>query len=238
MIPLNSNQLLCFALSTGCFLATVPASHFVELDKKRTEFLSTKEWNYYSKLNSERRKVSYLTGRFAAKRALSAYLNEKDLRTIDIDWGVFQQPIIRYPSDKLPGVSIAHTDHLAAALVFPLPSPMGIDLEKVDSNRIEAMHRVMTPQEIKLVASNKIEEVLATTVIWTAKEGLSKAILLGLTFPFNLFEIKEWETRGKETFGSFQHFNQYRFLSRLLSDQTVLTIVFPKKFNFSLNGEK
>ena len=69
---------------------------------------------------------------------------------------------------------------------------------------------------------------LAATVVWTAKEALSKALRCGMTCPYELLEICGLEQRDGFFLGRFKNFGQYQFQSWQRGN-TVVTIVLPKK---------
>ena len=102
-----------------------------------TELLGEAETAYFSTLASARRQVSYLLGRYAAKIALSTVLVEPDLKAIEIERGVFEQPIVHCGRNGGWDVTISHTEDLAVALAYPAGHPMGIDLERIDPRQHE-----------------------------------------------------------------------------------------------------
>jgi len=97
-----------------------------------SEILGTNETGYFSTLRFARRKESYLLGRYAAKVALSKVLAEQDLKAIEIERGVFEQPIVRCDGNGRWDVTISHAGSLAVVLAYPTAHPMGIDIGRID----------------------------------------------------------------------------------------------------------
>jgi len=79
------------------------------IKEKQESVLHPKEKEYFEALRFDRRKASYLMGRYCAKKALSYQLQGQKLNTILIKSGVFEQPIVYAPENKGVQVSIAHS---------------------------------------------------------------------------------------------------------------------------------
>jgi 4'-phosphopantetheinyl transferase len=210
-------------------------SDFPQLLTRAPEFLAPSEAKYFASLKFLRRQQSYLTGRYAAKLALQVLLQEQDLRKIEIYPGIFGQPLVSYLTKESPGITISHGDTLAVALAYPAGHPMGIDVEQVELERLEVIQTQMSPRELQWARSVAAEELMVSTLIWTAKESLSKAVTCGLTSPMEIFNLSEFVPTGnKIRRGFFENFSQYKVLS--FAHKTVaLSIVLPK--NSNLVGE-
>lgn len=87
----------------------------------------------------------------------------------------------------------------------------------------------MTEHECNIINNCNHNKIVILTILWTAKEALSKVLKTGLTMDMKLFEINQLEERDIYR-GSFTIFTQYQFLSFIIED-TVFTIVTPKKGN-------
>jgi 4'-phosphopantetheinyl transferase len=193
------------------------------------EIFGKAEAAYLSTLQFERRQKSYLLGRYAAKMALGNALAESDLRTIEIERGVFEQPVVRYPGDNRWDVTISHTEFLAAALAYPRVHPMGIDIERIDAAGAETASSQLSKQEAGWLESqpaNRLETIFA---LWTAKEALSKALRTGLTSPIEIYNLAEFSRINRGIWeGLFLNFAQYK--ARVwIGSSSVLAIVLPKK---------
>ena len=193
------------------------------------EIFGKAEAVYLSTLRFERRQKSYVLGRYAAKIALGNALVESDLRTIEIERGVFEQPVVRYSRDDKWDVTISHTEFLAVALAYPRGHPMGIDIERIDAAGAETASSQLSEQEagwIEGQPANKLETIFA---LWTAKEALSKALRTGLTSPIEIYNLAEFSRIGSGIWeGLFLSFAQYK--ARVwIGSSSVLAIVLPKQ---------
>lgn len=216
-------------------LSWIQVAHYPFIAPRAGEFLNLEEIALFRTLKFERRQISYLLGRWAAKYALKACLDSK-LEPIDIaiKSGVFNQPVVCCPIARSLGVSISHNDFLVCGLAYPEEHPMAIDVEEVNESRTEVMLTQIGRNEenmAQLVCSTKD---VAATVVWTAKEALSKALRCGMTCPYELLEISKLEVGQGYYTGRFKNFGQYKFQT-WLRNGTVLTIVLPKNTELDLN---
>lgn len=195
------------------------------------EFLAPPEAAYFAGLEFLRRQQSYLLGRYAAKLALQCTLQEPDMKAIEIGRGVFEQPLVSHGSAKSPGVSISHCNEMAAALAFPAGHPMGLDIEQIDPARLITIQSQMSPLERGWARSAGADEITISTMIWTAKEALSKALICGLMTPMEILNLSEFYPLGNRSWGGlFQNFAQYKFLG--WTNRTLaMSVVLPKKSN-------
>jgi 4'-phosphopantetheinyl transferase len=207
----------------------VPA---IGLPEAKNSFLHTKEAELYSAMVAGRRQLSFLQGRYIAKHTLMAYLPEDDPKKILIKPGIFQQPVIEYTTTDLPRLSIAHSENLAACLVFQQEHPMGIDLELVTPNAKENIASQLTAFEKGLFINCPEDENTFYTRIWTIKEALSKVLLTGLMTPFEVFEIASIDFYDTYTVSFFKNFGQYKAVS-LEMKGNICSIVLPKNTVFS-----
>jgi 4'-phosphopantetheinyl transferase len=193
------------------------------------EIFGKTEAAYLSTLQFERRQKSYVLGRYAAKMALGHALAESDLRTIQIERGVFEQPVVRYPRDDKWDVTISHTEFLAAALAYPRGHPMGIDIERIDAASAETASSQLSEQEAGWVKDQPTNKLETTFALWTAKEALSKTLRTGLTSPIEIYNLAEFSQISSGNWeGLFLNFAQYK--ARVwIGSSSVIAIVLPKK---------
>ncbi len=210
------------------FLACAHESQFSDLDKDCDRILHREELSYFQTLKYDKRRCSYLLGRYAGKRALSKQLNEPVLAEIEIATGVFTQPVVRYVSHEHAGVSISHSDSYACALSFPEEHPMAVDMEMARDSKVDVMKSQILDDELALADKWELTDTHRATVIWTAKEALSKVVRCGMMTPFEVYAISEPVQEGSFCGGKFRNFGQYKFQSWVL-EEFVLTIVLPKK---------
>lgn len=202
---------------------------------KTTAFLHQEEWEYYRSLQFERRIKSYLAGRYAAKKAISMYLHEEDLSRIGIERGVFNQPLVVHAQNAQ--VSITHSDRLAAAVAFSEKSPMGIDIEQICEGKREVLHNQIRPKELTLIQSLPYSADGLLTLVWTAKEALSKVLKTGLSTPFALFELKQINVKDDFFVSHYENFCQYETVSFML-DSFVCSITYPRGMLLNIEAIK
>jgi 4'-phosphopantetheinyl transferase len=199
----------------------------------KNDFLHLNEQMYYESLVVDKRRFSYLIGRYAAKKAIVAYDNINDMTSIEIIPGIFQQPVVRYFNNQNVQVSISHSQHWGAALAFPEAHPMSIDIEDINPER--KIHTLLQTSihEQKKLDNIPMGETEKYTLIWTIKEALSKILRTGLTTEFSVFEISDmvpWENYFE---CYFRHFTQYKSLSFFFQN-SALSVIVPKKSDFDI----
>ena len=192
-------------------------------------FLHEKERQYLEKPLAPARQHSYLLGRYCAKAALSAQLSNQIPETCAILPGVFQQPIVHGLLCEPPlSVSIAHTQTQGAALVFPTEHPMAIDIETINKNNNETMRSQLTATELSATAAMVERHETQLTLLWCAKEALSKVLNCGMMTPFHLLEISHITQTEPTVTVHFTHFHQYQAIL-WITHQTITAIALPKK---------
>ncbi len=190
--------------------------------------LAGSELEYWRSVQSPVRKRSYLTGRDAAKQAITAYAGITDPRTLEVVSGVFNQPIVRGANLHSIGVSITHSESVACAIAFPEEHPMGVDVESIDAGRAAIMERELAGTEIRTIEGSGCGSIIARVVGWTAKEALSKVLRCGLTCPYSLLTVTRVARFEGRLTGEFESFGQYRFESWVCGE-LVLTMVLPRR---------
>jgi 4'-phosphopantetheinyl transferase len=206
-----------------------------ELREYAKSFLHPREFSYFSSLAYERRQLSYLLGRFAAKQALVHYGMEAVLTDMWIEPGVFDFPVIHYPGNEKIQLSDSHTETYGVALIYPEIHPMGIDLEILDAKKNSTIETVLTKEELQLLnnlAGMQTDEKYA--LFWTVKEALSKVLRTGLTTPFEIYAVKTLNSANNHWISEFQNFTQYKGVSFLLG-HFMCSIVFPKRTEMTID---
>jgi 4'-phosphopantetheinyl transferase len=188
--------------------------------------LHPEELEYLESLKYPVRRKSYLLGRISAKKALSQ-ITPQPSSSIFIDKGVFQFPVVNYIEQKNIQVSISHCNEFGIALAFPEIHPLGIDIERIDDNKIKTIQSQLTQKEILLLDSNNLPPNIFYTILWTIKESLSKILKTGLTLDFNFFEIAGLKQSGQIWECTFTNFIQYKAISFYI-DEYIISIVLPK----------
>jgi len=203
----------------------VAAAAYDTLAPRSDGCLSPAERNRYRALTFRRRQESYLLGRYSAKLALGEALGEPDPRAIEITPGVFDQPLVIYPTRERYEISITHNEWGALAVAFPEGHPMGIDLETPTPARLDTILTQLTPEERKWTQPDPLP---LATLAWTAREALSKVLRCGLMVSMEILETGPplplepgvWQ-------GCFRHFPQYQFMA-LRAASGILSLVHPR----------
>ncbi|AMP97928.1 4'-phosphopantetheinyl transferase [Pedobacter cryoconitis] len=208
-----------------------------ELKDNRYSFLHPNELNFFAAFKFERAQHSYLLGRFAAKSAWSAFAEnfaENNVMTaVEVTAGIFQQPVLYLPDGGNVQLSIAHTEKIGMAIVYPEGHPMGIDVELINPEQSETIREVVGLREqgkLHLIHSDVHKSL---TLLWTIKEALSKVLKTGLMTPFELFEVENIQHLEDIVICDFINFPQYKSLSWLAGGYA-WSIVLPRKSKMDL----
>lgn len=203
------------------------------LEKVHAEFLHPDEAAYLSTLKYERRRSSYLLGRYCAKQALSRILAETTPTAVAISQGVFTQPVVAGPGARNTQVSISHAGEWGAAIAFPEAHPMAIDIEEAKPDRADVIRSQLTAAECDRLCLMDPDATRALVLLWTVKEAMSKVIRCGMMTPFTIFEVAEFSRVERRYVSTFTNFPQYKATS-LFFDDLVLSIVSPKNTTFEI----
>lgn len=205
-----------------------------EIYARAVETLLPLELKQYEAFKAYRRKKSFVLGRYCAKKAVSALVGEEAFKSILIKRGVFNQPVTEFKNKKNIQVSITHCGDAGACIAFPEEVPMGIDIEKTDPGKISVLESQVTAKEKELAEVCPFSYCSALTLLWTAKEALSKVLKTGCTTPFSIFEINSITLKNSFVVSDFKNFAQYRGISFTLGSYHC-TIVYPVNMTINLN---
>ncbi|MBU1862270.1 MAG: 4'-phosphopantetheinyl transferase superfamily protein [Candidatus Omnitrophica bacterium] len=212
-------------------LSTLP---FQQLEEMKATFLHPNELSFLNNLSAERRKISFLSGRYAAKKALSAYLDEDDMRKIAIHHGIFEQPIVTHPKRSNVHVSISHCNDWGSAVAFPEECPMAIDIERVDDHNEKIINTQCSSEELEILSAGTLPERVSLPLLWTAKEALSKVLRCGLRMPFTILEIQNIKKDNDSFVLNFKNFPQYKAISFIIKDMAC-SIIAPVHVDIKLH---
>ncbi|MDO1449030.1 4'-phosphopantetheinyl transferase superfamily protein [Rhodocytophaga aerolata] len=216
----------------GDFFSTMGFSNNVysDLHTSKEAFLHPLELEQFSKLLYERKKQSFLQGRFLAKKVLANYLDEKDHQRIVIKSGIFGQPLVCYATSEKPAISMAHTHEYAVVLAFPEEHPMGIDIETITPDAKENIGSQLTYFERSLNSTLGEDDAIFYTRLWTIKEALSKVLKTGLMVPMEIYEINSMAIMSDKgsAHSTFTNFTQYKAFS-FIRKNTVCSVVLPRE---------
>jgi 4'-phosphopantetheinyl transferase EntD len=181
-----------------------------ELDATLTQSdpFGTEETHYINSGLAQIRQQTFMVGRIASRRALHI-LGTHPSASKGIGIGVFGQPI-PYGTDH--SLSIAHTEKFVTALAFPRGHPMGIDIERIQPEAINAVQSVLSKGEQDIINSAPQDAPFLHFLTWSARESLSKVLLCGLMSSAHVLTVKHFEQIGPNHWtGHYTHFHQWAF---------------------------
>jgi phosphopantetheinyl transferase len=197
-----------------------------ELESNLSE-LHSKELKNYASFRHDSKKTSYLLGKFSAKRAIYSLTNFNKFDTIFIDAAVFEFPVVRCSGIQNIQVSISHCNNTGLSIAFPEEHPMGIDFEEINKDNTEALKDQLTLKEVQLVKELFSEDTFGFTLIWTAKEALSKVFRTGLMMDFKVLELDQIIKKDNIWESTFKNCGQYKAIS-YFSENYMYSLVLPK----------
>lgn len=191
--------------------------------------ISPLEWERSLQFQHDRARNSFLLGRRCAKQALHLLDPSLDLPSLSLISGLPGHPLFTGTLNPYE-VSISHSIDFALSILSPATHPVTIDLERVRPERIEAIDRMLTEREKKIVKISPDPEATAT-LLWTAKEALSKWLRCGMSVDFKMLEIQTLQQESDRLSGTFSHLFHLRFESWSVGEWWI-TVVFPNKSRF------
>lgn len=217
------------------WLSVVPCTAYAALSFRSHAWLHPSEAATWQTMGSERRRVGYLLGRYAAKRAAGRYLGTEALEEVEVANGVFQQPILRFPAWDIPQVTLCHTEHLALAVAHQPDHILGIDAEPLDPTRAHVLRPILSDAERARLGALGFSGEDGLLLLWTAKEALSKALRCGLTAPLGVLETDSMAWTGTGDLRcTFSSFPQYQGRCALARGHGV-ALVLPKETQVSVS---
>ena len=195
--------------------------------------LHSEEEAVYNSYQHKRRKESYLLGRLSAKEAVLSLTNINQPKSIWIDTGVFQFPIVKCPSLSNVQVSISHCDTIGFSIAYPEAHPMGIDVERIQTDRMALILSQLTDNEKLLLTQQNKNNITSCTALFSIKEALSKIIRTGMMLDFKFLEVDTFSQNKKVVECTFTHFGQYRAFAYSIGNY-VFSLVLPKRTSVNL----
>jgi 4'-phosphopantetheinyl transferase len=160
------------------------------------EWLSPTEFTRQQSFRFLKRKQEWLCGRQTAKSLLlktSKHLQNSQFSDFSIENYADGSPYVIRNGEVLPGsISISHRSGFASAAWTPNPNDkIGIDLEVIEPKPASFVEDYFTIHETKNVFEQKPEEQpLVSSLIWSAKEAVMKALQTGLRIDTRQIEIQ------------------------------------------------
>jgi 4'-phosphopantetheinyl transferase len=150
------------------------------------EFLASPELEKLSRMRFPKRRDEWLLGRWAAKALLQSTPTFKHYPSneLEIRNEPDGAPYLCLPDGQISPncLSISHRDQLALCALASTPDlRVGIDLEKVEPREDAFVADYFDPIEQNMVNACKTDfKQTLTTLIWSAKESMLKALGVGL----------------------------------------------------------
>ncbi len=220
-------------------LGVVALSRFDQVRAEILPILGPDETAYFQRLTHRRRQESFLMGRLAAKVAVAGLAGGCGPEQIEIRRGVFEQPLVRGAAVEGCSVSVSHDAVWGVALAFRDAHPMAVDVETVglDPVRVRTIESQLSERELGWVRAEGMDAALLATVLWTAKEAVSKAVGCGLTAPVSWMNLKKFQPLDSGRWrGEFEGFLQYQSLSWTIG-RTAISVVLPRNSTLRPVGE-
>lgn len=206
-----------------------------DLLREAHRYLDSEEMNLFHNMKMYKRKCEFLIGRVCAKISVMHLKNLDNPQCIHIDNGYFRQPFINNSAINNCQISISHSEMVGAAIAFPEEIPMGIDLEKIDfSNRRSLISQFTDHEKEEVVQSQNDTRMF--TLLWTAKEAVSKLLRVGFTSSVSIYEIDKITFDKQSISCSFIHFPQIQTIS-ICFDEFVLTLALPSNIKIHFNWD-
>ncbi|GAB4393180.1 MAG: hypothetical protein Tsb005_10370 [Gammaproteobacteria bacterium] len=217
---LNFNAGLTLAIATDYKQALIPS-----------DILHPNEFAKYDRYKVDKPKYEFMLGRLAAKLAIQHVYPQFTLTEINVNNGIFHQPIIAYPHIPYQ-ISITHHLPLASSIIFEEAHPMGIDIEDTDRSESIAAKGTLTAQEQQLALANTLPSF--SIVLWAAKESLAKILRTGFTIPLEILAIDNIEHHTDHYVLTYCNFLQYKAMVIELGHY-ILSITLPKNTQYQLD---
>jgi 4'-phosphopantetheinyl transferase len=174
------------------------------------EWLSPTEFTHQQSFRFPKRKEDWLSGRWVAKSLLyktSEHLQNCQLSDFSIENYADGSPLVIRNGEILPGsISISHRSGFASAAWSPdLNDKIGIDLEMIEPKPASFIEDYFTINEKNLVYQQKPEDQpVISSLIWSAKEAVMKALQTGLRIDTRQIEIRMPFTLEKKDWNSLE----------------------------------
>lgn len=163
---------------------------------EHNEFLSAEELICLNHLSFPKRRNDWRLGRWVAKRAIAAYLEQSGdpaaLAKIEIRSLPSGAPEVSLISRSAQvSISLSHRSDTAICVVAPSGTRIGCDLELIEPRSDSFVADYFTINEQALISQTSREaQALLVTLLWSAKESALKAMQLGLRVSTRLLEVR------------------------------------------------
>ncbi len=226
-ISILANGTLTEKENTYSIAFSLYGSEECSLINEARHLLHPYEWNQYERYQYAKRKNSFLLGRISAKKAVSFYTGINPI-SFYIKNGIFNQPELFDLGHSSSGISISHTDELGFSAAFDTCCSLGVDIEQITDPAAGYIYNYLTENE------KNISYSFHPVILWAAKEALSKALKVGLTSEFTIYEIKSIQPQPKYLIINYTNFPQYKCLAIPIGNY-VLSISIPSIADYDIS---
>ena len=146
------------------------------------DWLSPAEKLRLDAMRFPKRRADWRLGRWTAKRVVSAYLCRPCVPAIEIRSAASGAPEAFLENEPAGvSISITHRVGIAACAVAPSETLIGCDLELIELRSDAFLADYFTTSEQALVQGvSDAEQIVSSTLLWSAKESALKALKTGL----------------------------------------------------------
>ena len=172
--------------------------------------LGPEELKYYQDIRNPKRRIEFLGGRLAAKRAIIAQILElfgvaiapSDIQVLAEEGSPPSVRIDGHPelTGSPPWITISHSGNRAVAIATPANSNIfvGVDVERIEKRSDSFLAYCFTDKERETIAqyrrSEDAEEL--ATAFWSMKESITKALGVGMTIDPQEVELSPTLDKG------------------------------------------
>lgn len=200
------SQLFIELKSEGVFLAVENIEEVLtKLEDKGPDIfldkLSVWEKDYLNGLKIPKRIGDFLSGRFAAKKAVKEYLKSINYHenihssSIEIQRLESGEPAVFINGQSMDFlISITHSGNIAASIASGTADfcGIGIDMEKIEARDSSFFNIVFSDSEIERINNSGKDK--RVTVYWAVKEALLKSMASGLNLNLKDIEVNETDS--------------------------------------------
>ena len=190
----------------------------------RDRILAPAECELYARMKINQRRAEFLAGRFIAKQIIISRNSFYRMSEIPIINGVWGFPLIYCDGLATKGISIAHTQSVAAALYAPQTThPVAIDVEDMDPDKMRVLQKFVECDESILVDAPAMHRLY---LLWSAKESAGKALRTGFGLPHEYLKIRKIARKGALFNISYQLLPQISAIA-WFEENRIFSIAFP-----------
>lgn len=171
-------------------------AEWIETVQARLEvYLSPPELMVYQSMAVPKRKVEWLAGRVFAKQIIkNSVQNAADVpdNAVEIRKGILGAPEVYVQGLQLPiRISVSHSQQAVLAAVCTDPEiEFGIDMEVIEERDQAFIDDYFTPSEREWICeAGSAAQALRSTLLWSAKESVLKALRIGLRVDTRSVEV-------------------------------------------------